>query len=355
MVAAIAGLLMAGCGAAAAPSGPSPAAAPASGQAGKASTAPAQPATSSSGASRPLIHVTLRQTYLVQGYSAPFLLAQEKGFYKAAGFDVSIPQGKGSASTIETVGNGSDQFGFADAGTAVQLISKGEPVKMLSVYLQENPAAFFYQPSKTQLGSLQDLKGKTIITFPQDADYLALPAVLAQAGMTLSDVHPQFVSPADVGAAFARHQQDVLLGFDTFDPIFAKLVPTIRYVPYTKFGFNAYSVGLLTSLNLIRQHPGEVRRFVAATQEGWAYTVQHPAAAVAATLKAYPQQSAAVIAKSLAISLGLLHTPNTQGQPIGWMSPKDWQDTVNVMHRYGGVKDVKPLSDYYTDAFVPQS
>ena len=30
-------------------------------------------------------------------------------------------------------------------------------------------------------------------------------------------------------------------------------------------------------------------------------------------------------------------TPNTAGKPLGWMSDKDWEETVRVLKQYGGV------------------
>lgn len=67
--------------------------------------------------------VDLRTDFKFNGYDAPYVLAIEKGFYKQAGLDVSVEQGQGSATTVQTVASGVDTFGLADAGTSVLGIS----------------------------------------------------------------------------------------------------------------------------------------------------------------------------------------------------------------------------------------
>jgi NitT/TauT family transport system substrate-binding protein len=340
-------LLAAGCGGNAAPPKASAPAAPAA----QPSSA-AQPSPAASTAKAPL-KVTLRLPYLFSGYDIPFVVARAKGYYRAAGFDVTIGEGKGSATTVETVANGSDAFGVADAGTAALLASKGAPVKMLAVYLQTNPASFFYVPSRLKLTSPAVLRGKTILTFAGDANYQLLPAVLAKYGLKLSDVHVDFVSPAAEGTTFARHPGDVLLGLSTFYPNFARAVPGIAFAPYARFGVNTYSIGLLTDLARIRDHPGQVRRFVAASERGWAYAVAHPGEAVDLALRAFPKQDRALLSGSFAQAVKLLHTPNTQGRPLGWMSSRDWTETLDILQRFGGLRQPKAPSDYYTNAFLP--
>jgi NitT/TauT family transport system substrate-binding protein len=46
-------------------------------------------------------------------------------------------------------------------------------------------------------------------------------------------------------------------------------------------------------------------------------------------------------------------TPNTAGKPLGWMSDKDWQSTVEVLKKYGGVTGPIEAAQLFTNAFVP--
>ena len=48
-------------------------------------------------------------------------------------------------------------------------------------------------------------------------------------------------------------------------------------------------------------------------------------------------------------------TPSTAGKPLGWMSEKDWEETVSVLKQYGGVTGALETSQLYTNEFVPAS
>src|SRR5215204_4235100 len=75
--------------------------------------------------------VTLRLDWTTLGYHAPFYLGVAKGFYRDAGLDVEILEGKGSSTVINLVGNDSEDFAFADATTAARLISQGLPARVV--------------------------------------------------------------------------------------------------------------------------------------------------------------------------------------------------------------------------------
>ena len=60
--------------------------------------------------------VSLAVDWILNGTHAGYFIAQEKGFYKEKGLDVSISRGFGSGDTIKRVATGSVDFGIADTG-----------------------------------------------------------------------------------------------------------------------------------------------------------------------------------------------------------------------------------------------
>src|SRR5579875_4134336 len=75
--------------------------------------------------------VKLRMDVFFYGAHVPLLLGIVDGIYKKYGLDVTAETGRGSATTIQTVANGSDDFGFADGGTLAKLVDKGLKAKMI--------------------------------------------------------------------------------------------------------------------------------------------------------------------------------------------------------------------------------
>lgn len=292
--------------------------------------------------------VTLRLPWLVAGHDAGYLLAAERGYYREAGLDVRIVEGKGSATTAQTVAGGSDAFGVVDAATAAVLISRGLPAKLVAVTVQDTLAAFIHGPGVV-LRSPRDLLGRPVITGSGAAGLILLPAVLAPAGLRTDQLSLHLTDPATYAAVFRRTRGAVLLGFlDNDYPRLRRLDPGAVATPYARFGVHVYSLGLLAGLRTLRGDPKEVRRFVAASMRGWADAARDPSAAVRATLRAFPQADAAVVAAGLAYDLQRLHTPATRGHPVGWMAASDWERTLRLL----GLAGRRPLTDYYTDAFI---
>ena len=63
---------------------------------------------------RPLEKITFLLDFTPYGKHAPFFAALDKGFWKDAGFDVTMIKGEGSATTIASYGAGTVDFAFAD-------------------------------------------------------------------------------------------------------------------------------------------------------------------------------------------------------------------------------------------------
>src|SRR5262249_25182520 len=117
----------------------------------------------------------VRLDWTALGYHAPFYLGVARGFYRDAGFDLSILEGKGSPTVGSLVGNGSDDFGFADASTIAQLTGQGLPAKMVMGVFQKSTLALFF-PEGKGISKPTDLKGKRILLCPTDGLIKYLPA-----------------------------------------------------------------------------------------------------------------------------------------------------------------------------------
>jgi NitT/TauT family transport system substrate-binding protein len=297
--------------------------------------------------------VVLRTDYKFNGYVAPMALALERGYYKQAGLDVSIEQGQGSSTTVQTVASGADTFGMADAATAILGISSQNiPVKILAVYTQNATMGLIYHPDSSFNGDLKALKGKVVISSAGVADLRMLSPTLASAGMTTSDIQLQLVDQNARVPLFLKTPDSFLTGFATGDLLRVRSrLPDAKYVPYARYGVIVYGTGLIAADATIEKNPDLVRKFVAASQKGWDDAVKDPEAAVAASIKLFPDLSKDFLLQGLKIALTeQLHTPATEGHPIGWTDTADWDKTLAVLTTYGGLK-AKPLSTYVNNDF----
>jgi NitT/TauT family transport system substrate-binding protein len=160
--------------------------------------------------------IVVRTDFKFNGYVSPLALAIDQGPYKEAGFDVSIEQGQGSSTTVQTVATGVDNFGLADSATAVLGISaQNIPVKLVAVYNQTGTMGLIYHPDSGFNGDLAVLKGKVVISSAGSADAKLLEPTLASAGMKLDDVRLQLVDINARVPLFLQTPNSFLTGFES--------------------------------------------------------------------------------------------------------------------------------------------
>jgi NitT/TauT family transport system substrate-binding protein len=256
--------------------------------------------------------VNMRLDWLYQGPNAGFMVAQRKGFYKDAGLDVDVGTGKGSGSTAQLVATKATQFGFSDGFSVGYAISKGASIRMVGAVYRRNPTAIVVL-ADSGITKAKDLEGKTLAIPTGGAGFQQWPAFAKGCGVDTSNIKVVNTDPAGTPPALITGKVDGIGGFAQ----------------------------------------GFVRDFVAASIKGFLYDREHPEE-TCEIVKSYSEAvDLAITRRELEISWTTWVTPNTAGKPLGWMSEKDWQATVDVLKQYGGVSTPLTPADIYTNDYVP--
>ena len=332
---------------------PQPTAAPQNTALPQATTA-VQSTTASSGQ---LQKVTLRLSWTWKTEFAPIVLTLDKGYFKQEGLDVQLLQTNGSGAVLPLVANGQADFGYVSMTTAAIGISKDLPIKVVAGILNKDPSALVFFASQN-IKTPKDLEGKSLALTPGEAFTEIWPSFASKWGIDTSKVKVIQMNANAKLQAFLNGQVDVI-------PVFTNNeLPTLRsetskqidVMSVADFGFNTLSEGVIASDSTIQNKPDLVKRFITALQMGYTYSLAHPEEAITDISKESPElasQPHQVLLTGLQATLDLLHSPNTQGKPIGWMSPDDWQTTINILESSGGLSKKLPPTDFYTDDFVP--
>ena len=86
-----------------------------------------------------------------------------------------------------------------------------------------------------------------------------------------------------------------------------------------------------------RRTPSSSAAFVAASLKGFLYGRAH-LDEMAAIVKKFSEATVPAISRREAeLSYNTWVTPDTAGKPLGWMSDKDWEETVACSSNIGGV------------------
>jgi NitT/TauT family transport system substrate-binding protein len=305
-------------------------------------------------AAAPLKQVSMTLDWIYQGPNVGFMMAQEKGFYREAGLDVTVNSGKGSGTTAQLVASKATQFGFADGYATANGIAKGMAIKTIASVFRRNPAALIVLAS-SDIDSPKKLEGKTIAMTAGSGQYQQWPAFAKGAGIDASKVQIVNIDPAGVGPALVNKKVDAIGGYaQGYVPaIEIRANKKVRIFWFADYGVDVISNGILVHEDLLKSDPELLRAFVASSIKGFLYGRQHPDEVVAVVKKYLPPADPAIVRRELEVSWQTWVTPNTKGKPLGWEAEADWASTAKVLQQYGGVATPPPLDKLYTNEFVP--
>jgi NitT/TauT family transport system substrate-binding protein len=303
--------------------------------------------TTSPGSQAGTTKVTLMLNWVPYGEHAPFYYGIKKGFYTDEGLELEIKPGNGSGTTIQQVAQNQVTFGWADTPPLLKGIGTGMKVKSLGVFLQKGPSSIESLADKN-ISKPADLKGKTVGGTPGDALYAVFPAWLKANNLSTSDVKVVNVDAAGKIAALSEGKVDAIMGFfhDQAPTVEAKTKKKVNALLYADSGLNMLGTGIVVNEQTLSGNKDVAAKFVRATQKSWAEAAKDVPGAVAAMVDmAENEPPQEVLTKQLTLCLPLLETDKA-GAP-GVNTEEKWSETIDLMAKYGDLKDAKAPSAYW--------
>jgi NitT/TauT family transport system substrate-binding protein len=285
------------------------------------------------------------------GRHAYFYVAQEKGYYKAEGFDVNFLRGQGSADAIKKVAAGLATFGFADAGSLVLARGNdGVPVKLVSIVYAKPPQAIFAIKGNG-IASPKDLEGRTVADTASSSVRLLFPAYAKAAGIDASKVKWVVAEGSSLPAMLANGRVDAICQFSVGEPLIAAATAPKEIVrlAYKYVNLDYDGNGIIASEETIAQHPDLVRAFVRATIKGMKDAFANPAEAASIMAKYHKELAPAVIEGE---TTAVRELAEVEGRPLGLVEPKSIANTVDVMAANFTLKSPVKPGDLYAPGFV---
>jgi len=262
--------------------------------------------------------VTYVTAFGAVGRDALAWVAEEKGFFKEANFDVTIQLGAATDQNLSALTAGQAQFASIDlTGTMIQA-GKG-------AYKDVRAFAVLHQQTLVSIVSLEgnkvtqpkDLEGKKLGAATGSVNQLLFPAYAKLAGIDPTKVTWANVAPAQLPTLLASGQVDALSTFLISRGGIEKAAAGKKAVvlPYSDYLSDLYGNAFITTSAIASQKPEMVKRFRDALLKAVAYTIEHPEEAAAILHKAQP--AADVAAATGEIKLMTPYVKATNGAPIG--------------------------------------
>jgi NitT/TauT family transport system substrate-binding protein len=287
-------------------------------------------------------------------YHAPFLIAQDRGFYADAGLDVTIEQGRGSATTALLLSQGSFDIAHLNVTNAAELIGKGAPIKVIGLYQHKTAAAFIGIEGKVKLDGPKSLKGLKIGSTPGGSDALSLRIFAKANGMTEGDLNVISLDSNAKTAALFGGSIDVVSGDS---PAYDAYISATNQQPETMqlsdFGVPLLGFGFAANTAFLAKNPDVARKFLAATKRGFAEAVRDPKAAC--ELMRSKVHLPGTIARCVDYfnHLMALSTPPSDAS-WGLQTQDEWTKLIATLQSVGDIPADKTAAAFYTNDFVPQ-
>ncbi|KUJ66229.1 taurine ABC transporter substrate-binding protein [Streptomyces albus subsp. albus] len=302
--------------------------------------------------------ITVGLTYTPNIQFAPFYVAQEKGFYKDAGVDVTIRHHGAAEDLFGALKRGKEDVVYAGGDEILQARSKNLPIVDIATVYHKYPVALLV-PEDSDIRTTADLKGKTLGTpGPYGETYFGLLALLKEAGLSDKDAKVKYIGFTQQ-AALKSKRVDGVMGYTNNDAISFKESGTpVRAINLSAAGGGQALVGpsLGAQQSTLDNRGDDVRKFVDASLRGMQYTIDHPEEAVKLSEKYIPglddgkrQQNALAVLKA---TRPLMR--NEHGE-LGYIDPQVWDRMAEFMYDQGLLEKQIQAEEGYDADYLPKS
>jgi NitT/TauT family transport system substrate-binding protein len=297
-----------------------------------------------------LTHIRLPMGYIPNVQYAPFYVAVEKGYFRAAGIEIEFDYSF-ETNGMALVGAGELPFAVVSGEQVPLARAQGLPVVYVLAWYQQYPVAVV---AKTEEGinSPADLAGKKIgLPGLFGANYVGLEALLFSAGLTEADVTLDSIGFNQVEALAAGQEQAVSV-YTANEPVQLRAqgvdITELRVSDYVQLAAN----GLVTNETTMAENPDLVRGMVEAFLKGVADTIANPDQAYEISKKyveGLAEADEAVQKEVLARSIELYQG----GRKLGHSDPQAWRNMHDLLLQMGLLAAPLDVEAMFTNDFVP--
>lgn len=285
---------------------------------------------------------------------APLFDAIDRGYFKAAGLDVSAVTPSESAEPLKLLAAG--KVDLAISYQPEVMIARDQGLKVVSIAaLMQRPLTSVIALPGHHVHAVADLAGKRIGTAGIPYQAAELKTSLQSAGVSPSRVTEVNVGFDLVQSMLSGKVAATLGGFWNYEAIQLQLMrkhPLV--IPVDKAGVPSYDELVLVVREDEAQHQGaKLRSFLQALTRGERDVRSGPAAAAKLVLQANPGLEPKL--QRLSIERTLPATQPEGGKPYGWQSPAAWARFGEWMYEKGLLKRNPNASGFppFTNEFLP--
>jgi NitT/TauT family transport system substrate-binding protein len=304
-------------------------------------------------------NVRIMMDWIIGSTHTPFLIAQDKGYFKDAGVTVdAIDPGKGATNVAVAIAGGTYDFGWVDMPSMIVFNAKNPASSLIAVYVsfEQTPLAVFTRKD-ANVHKPADLDGKKIAGKPGTAGYDTISILLKAAHAEHIKIDWQALQPQLYAIMTKRGEIDGSAGFLNSNIPAAIEVgikrEDLNVLKYSDYGADLYGLALVTTKKFADENPNTVRGVVKALNHGTKDAIADPEAALAVLEKHDPMLKMETERLRLQIANELTDPPYVEKNGLSSVTPEKLKFTIDsVVAAYQ--LPVSPAPDsVFTDKFLP--
>jgi diguanylate cyclase (GGDEF)-like protein len=213
--------------------------------------------------------VRLQLKWRHQFQFAGYYTALEKGYYREAGFDVTIDPATPGTDPVDIVLKGGADFGVASSELVLRY-ARGDPVVVLASIFQHSPLTLFVRRD-AGIDTVRDLAGHKVALAPWETEIFAY---LQREQVPLGRL--QLVQHDYTVDTLVQGSVDALAGYETDESYYLQQSGgQYRQFSPRASGVDFYGDTLFTTRAMVTRHPERAQAFRAASLRGWEYALAH--------------------------------------------------------------------------------
>jgi NitT/TauT family transport system substrate-binding protein len=295
-----------------------------------------------------------------EGTQAPFLLALDRGYFKAEGLDVTIDTAGGSVEPINRLASRTYDMAFGDINSLIKFRDQNPqtPIKAIFMIYSNPPFAVVARKSRG-ITAPKDLEGKKLGAPTADGAYAQWPIFVKANNIDAAKVEILNVGFPVREPMLVSGQVDAITGFSFSTYINVKHggVPQddIVVLLMANYGVSLYGNTIMVNPSFAADKPQAVKGFLRAFLKALKDTTKDPGAAIDSVLKRNETASKEVELERLQLALrDNILTPEVKANGFGGIDPQRLDRAIDQIALTYAFKSARPKAgDIFDASFLP--
>lgn len=298
---------------------------------------------------KPLVKVRLPMGYIPNVQYAPFYVADSKGYFAEAGFEVEFDYSY-ETDGIALVGANQLQFSLASGEQVLLARAQGLPVVYAMGWYQQYPISVMAK-STSGIQDPQQFRNRKIgLPGLFGANYIGLLAMLDAVGVKENEVTLESIGFNQV-EALATDQVEIVVGYAANEPVVLRSKGYDLTEWRTSDFVQLASNGIVTNETTIANNPELVQAFIGAVLKGVEDTIRDPDAAYLLCfdyVENLEQADPLVQKQVLGTSIEMW-----RAERLGFTEPQAWENMQSVLLKMELYSTPVDLDQAFTNQFIP--